>query len=133
MARVSNNAVTGTAVANDDAIVWPAKEKQEFDKLVRLRAWVDGQELQVRVEPAEEAWRYHRLKFYWGYLVEPFMRLTGYTKVETDRDVFKPACLPEGKHSLHDMDEEEMVQFLHDVEAFIVGEFPDFIVKAYQA
>jgi hypothetical protein len=132
MARASNGAVVGVAVSSNNGIVWPAKEKQDFDKFVRLEQWEDGVPLQVRVEPEEEAWRYPRLKFYWGYLVEPFCEASGYSKVEADKDFFKPHCMPEGKFSLHDLSEPEMVDYLHDVERTILQEFPSIVLPEYK-
>jgi hypothetical protein len=89
------------------------------------REWGDGRVLKLRIEPADEAAKYHRLKHLHGHLLTPVSEVTGYTVREL-KDEFKARFLPEDwMTSVTDMNDEQFAEFNRAVEQCIQEEYPD--------
>ena len=71
------------------------------------KKWGDGAVLTIRIEPEEDAYTYAQIKFYWGYVVQPFCEETGYHKHEA-HVLLKAECMPEGKTSITELNRDEL-------------------------
>lgn len=108
---------------------------QDFDGLAVLRkaaeAWGVGRALIARIEPEDEAWRHGDTKYLFGHLYEPVVRYgeTGYTKNELHL-VCKAEWMPEGKHSLTQLNHGEMREFIELTEKWLREQFPKCFEEA---
>jgi hypothetical protein len=113
------------AVVADGNVLIPAGQNYEARKLRKAKQWGDGCALKIRIEPAEEAARYHRLKHLHGHLLKPVSEVTGYTEREL-KDEMKARFLPEDwMTSVTDMNDPQFAEFNRAVEQCIQEEYPE--------
>lgn len=113
------------AVVAEGAVLIPAGQNYEARKARKAKQWGDGCALKIRIEPADEAAKYHRLKHLHGHLLTPVSEETGYTVREL-KDEFKARFLPEDwMTSVTDMNDAQFAEFNRAVEQCIQEEYPD--------
>lgn len=76
-----------------------------------------GERFVVRVEREVEAIRYHRLKWYFGYIVKQCCAFTGYAAPEMDA-LFRSYFMPKDVPTLHLMSDDQMREFNIHCEAY---------------
>lgn len=93
-------------------------------RLKHAKDWGDGCVLKLRIEPADEAAKWHRHKHLHGHLLTPVSETTGYTVREL-KDEFKARFLPEDwMTSVTDMSDPQFADFNRAVEQCIQEEYP---------
>jgi hypothetical protein len=120
-------------IVADGGFLIQAGQNFESRKQRKAKAWGEGRVLTARIEPKEEAQKYHQLKHLHGHLLKPVSEVTGYTEREL-KDEFKARFLPEDwMTSVTDMNYEQFERFNQNVAECIQLEFPDGCWEACQS
>lgn len=77
----------------------------------------EGEAVVVRVEREADAKRYHRLKWYFGFIVKQCVEKTGYTVPEMDT-MFRALFMPADVSTLSLMSDEQFADFNTQCEAY---------------
>ena len=88
------------------------------------KSWGDGVELQIRIEPKDEAQTHAQRKFYFGMIVDPLAEYTGYRKDEW-HVMLKAQFMPDGKDSITQLNHDEMRDYVQACEQWARETLPD--------
>ena len=93
------------------------------------KSWGDGIELQIRIEPKDEAVRLDQYRHLFGHVFQPVVDTDcGHTKAELCL-MAKAQFMPDdGRTSLTELNAEEMADFIRQCEVWLHTEFPDAFV-----
>ena len=92
------------------------------------KSWGDGVELQIRIEPVDEAVALNQYRHLFGHVFEPVADYTGHTKVELCL-MAKAQFMPDdGRTSLTQLNHEEMAVFIQHCEEWLRVECPDAFI-----
>lgn len=120
-----SGALVVDAVVADGNVLIPAGQHYEERKRRKAKSWGDGCALKIRIEPADEAAKYHQFKHLFGHLIGPTAKRTGDTKSDLETRL-KGYFLPDdGRVSLTELNYEEMKDFIESVEQYIREEYSD--------
>jgi hypothetical protein len=76
-----------------------------------------GERFVIRVEREADAKKYHRLKWYWGYVVKQCVEYTGHTVPEIDQ-MFRALFLPFDVPTISLLSDEQLREFNLQCEAY---------------
>ena len=92
----------------------------------------DGEAFIARIEREADAKKYHRLKWYYGYIVKQTVEKTGYTVPETDA-MYRALFIPQDVETLSLMSDEQMAEFNQQCEIYAADTIGVEIVGPHDA
>lgn len=92
-------------------------DEQGYKSAVKRLKLGEGEAVVIRIEREADAKRYHRLKWYYGYIVKQCVEHTGYTVPETDA-MFRALFLPHDVETISLMSDEQMAEFNRQCEIY---------------